>query len=625
MTDSVSPAAEPEPTTPAEGLLPAGKMLMLAVCVGLAAGVAEFRWVLAGIDLGFQVRLSAHYVWMIPAADVLFAVAATIALLGAGRWWPRARSPAVVAGVLVSLAAAELLLVVGQIHWVAIALLAVGLGVQSARMAGGRIARLLYRVAPAVAVILAVIVVLLGVRMTLGLRAHERAALAALPAPRDDARNVLLLILDTVRFKGIVDSAENVMPQLARYAGQGIYFERAIAPSPWTLPSHASMFTGYSPDQLSADWNSPLDATHPTLAEALARRGYVTAGFVANLLFATRATGLGRGFITYDDYPVSLGQILLSSSLGRWLAGNSALRKLVGHHELLNRKSAAGVTDAFLDWERRNGGRPFFAFVNFFEAHEPYFPPGYAGSMLWPGRRWTDFLHIANLPNGESAWIRNKWDLSPAEIEIHVSGYHRAVRDVDVQLGRLLDELARRGVLQNTLIIIAGDHGEQLGEHGLFEHNNSFYLPALHVPLVILPAGDSVQRARVARVVSLRDIPATVLDLLGESAVEFPGRSLAPLWRSPLDSPAAEVAEDTVLSYLTRGLVRQEWYPVNRGTKMYSLTTQTHHYILNGDGTEELYDWRSDPSESVNLSGRSDADSLLTRFRRTLGGLRNGR
>jgi arylsulfatase A-like enzyme len=330
---------------------------------------------------------------------------------------------------------------------------------------------------------------------------------------------------------------------------------------------------------------------------------------------------LGRGFITYDDYPVNLGQVLLSSSLGRWFAGNSTLRKLIGYHELLNRRSAQEVTDAFLEWERRNQGRPFFAFVNYFEAHEPYFPPGYAGSILWPGRRWTNFLHMADLPNGESAWVRNKWELSQAEIEIHAAAYRSAVSDVDEQLGRLLDELDRRGVLRNTVVVIAGDHGEQLGEHGLFEHNNSLYLPSLHVPLVILPAGEPVQQARVTRIASLRDIPATVLDLLGESQAELPGRSLARLWQSPYESAESEAEGDTAVSYLTQGYVRQEWYPVNRGSEMYSLTTRIHHYIRNGDGTEELYDWQTDPSESTDLSEQPYADSLLNRFRHTLNGL----
>jgi arylsulfatase A-like enzyme len=590
-------------------------MLLLAVTVGLAAGVAEFRWVSVAVGIGLRVRLSAHYVWMIPAADVLFAVASTLLLLAVARWWPRARTPRIVAGVLVSLAAVQLLLLLGPLHPAAAAALALGIGVQAARMAGGRIARWLYRIAPAATLLLALIVGFFGVRMTLTLRTEKRAALAALPIPRNDARNVLLLILDTVRANGL---DQDVAPHLTRYAERGVYFERAVAPSPWTLPSHASMFTGLWPHKLSASWYTPLDAEHTTLAEALAGQGYVTTAFVANLLFATSGTGLGRGFITYDDYPVNLGQVLLSSTLGRWLAANTTPRRLVGHHELLNRRSAAGITDAFLDWQQRNNGRPFFAFVNFFDAHEPYFPAGYRGSVLWPGRRWTSFGHMATLSTGESAFIRDKWNLSPEQTAIHASAYGDAIREVDEELGRLLDELDGRGVLRNTIVIIAGDHGEQLGEHGLFEHNNSLYLPSLHVPLVILPAEGLTEPVRVAQVVSLRDIPATVVDLLGDDANEFPGRSLAALWRAPEDGG---VAEDTAFAHLARGHVRQAWYPINRGSDMFSLTTSRYHYIRNGDGSEELYDWQNDPSELVDLGTQPDAAPILARFRHKLDGL----
>lgn len=593
-------------------------MLLLAVSVGLAAGVAEFRWVSVAVSLGLRVRLSAHYVWMIPTADVLFALASTLLLLAVARWWPRARTPRFVAGVLVGVAAMELLLLIGPLQRAAVIVLAMGIGVQAARMAGGRIARLLYRIAPAAALVLALIVGFFSVHMTLALRAEKRAGLAALPVPRRDAHNVLLLILDTVRAKGL---AGDVVPHLARYADRGVYFERAVATSPWTLPSHASMFTGLWPHKLSAGWYVPLDTTHTTLAEALAGRGYLTAGFVANLLFATRATGLGRGFIVYDDYPVNLGQVLLSSSLGRWLAGHVLLRKLVGYHELLNRRSAAEITDAFLDWQQRNQDRPFFAFVNFFDAHEPYFPRGYRGSVLWPGRRWTNFGHDATLSVGESALIRDKWKLSPEETEIHASAYRDAIRHVDAELGRLLDELDSRGVLRNTIVIIAGDHGEQLGEHGLFEHNNSLYLPALHVPLLILPAERLTQPVRVGQVVSLRDIPATVFDLLGDEPVKFPGRSLAAFWRASEDGDVAGVAGDTAFAHLAQGFVRQASYPINRGSDMFSLTTHRYHYIRNGDGSEELYDWQNDPSESVNLAAQPDADLVLARFRHKLDAL----
>jgi arylsulfatase A-like enzyme len=430
--------------------------------------------------------------------------------------------------------------------------------------------------------------------------------------------------LDTVRARGLelFGGSGPAAPQLARIAQGGVIFERALAPSPWTLPSHASMFTGHWAHELSAGWSEPLDGTYPTLAEELAKRGYVTVGFVGNTMFATSKTGLGRGFVHYDDLPARPGQVLLSSSLGRALAGSTALRRIIGYHDLPNRRTAEEITDAFLNWQRRDDGRPFFAFVNFFDAHEPYFPPGYSGSVLAPGPRWTGYTHSVGLVTGPSAWIGEKWELTPEEVQIHASGYWAAVRSADAQFGRLLAELDRRGVLENTIVIIAGDHGEQLGEHGLFEHINSLYLPALQVPLVILPPGGPAKPVRVAEVVSLRDIPATVLDLLGEPPEPFPGRSLAPLWRGALDAAGdgdtSAPAGEPAFAHLEQGLVRQPWYPVNSGSEMFSLTTRDYHYIRNGNGSEELYDWGRDSAESVNLAGRPAADSILAEFRSAL-------
>jgi arylsulfatase A-like enzyme len=136
----------------------------------------------------------------------------------------------------------------------------------------------------------------------------------------------------------------------------------------------------------------------------------------------------------------------------------------------------------------------------------------------------------------------------------------------------------------------------------------------LHVPLVIasprLPQG-----VRVPGPVSLVDLPATVVDLLGISAgAPFPGRSLL-----PLGVPAA--GGDTVLSELKRGLVRQGWYPIGKGPEMFSLVSADHHYIRNGDHSEELYDLRGDPEEARNLAADGMSQPLLARFRARLGAM----
>jgi arylsulfatase A-like enzyme len=176
--------------------------------------------------------------------------------------------------------------------------------------------------------------------------------------------------------------------------------------------------------------------------------------------------------------------------------------------------------------------------------------------------------------------------------------------------------MERRGALDNTIVIVASDHGEQLGEHGLYNHNNSLYLPLLHVPLLVLDPSQEPARRRVTEVVSLRDVAATVLDLVGVDAQAqgIGGRSLAPFWREGTEM-------DTVFAVLDRGAEQPEWYPVEWGPSIYSLTDSTHHYLFNGDGTEELYDHRVDPGELRNLARDPGREATLEGFRATLRGM----
>ena len=127
---------------------------------------------------------------------------------------------------------------------------------------------------------------------------------ASRPLPPGDPPNVLLITLDTVRADhlSLYGYGRPTSPVLERLARLGIRFDEARAPAPWTLPSHASMFTGRWHHELSVDWMTPLDKKYPTLAEYLGSRGYATAGFVANLFACSYDSGLSRGFTHYEDY-----------------------------------------------------------------------------------------------------------------------------------------------------------------------------------------------------------------------------------------------------------------------------------------------------------------------------------
>jgi len=449
---------------------------------------------------------------------------------------------------------------------------------------------------------------LLGAIGTRGvLWARERAALASDIAPPEGAPNVLLLILDTVRADdmALYGYERATTPEIENVAAAGVTFDRAIVTAPWTLPSHASMFTGLPAHKLSTDFDRMLDDAVPTLAEVLARRGYATGGFVANPTYASRASGLHRGFASYRDHEVSVEELIDNAFWPRRVVERG--RELLGRQGRLVRKTAEDVNREVLGWVPSDG-RPFFAFLNYFDAHEPYEPhPPFDTKFSKESPRF---------------WLMKGWQKrrSRQELQEIRDAYDGNIAYIDHHIGELLRALEERGLMRNTIVIISSDHGEHFGEHGgIMSHANSLYLPLLHVPLVIaypprVPAGRRVQEA-----VSLQDLSATVLDLVGGPPADtLPGTSLAAWWAHPVDSAATPPSHPpALLSSLTYNTFSSPIDPIQKG-EMQSIVQGTLHYIRNGDGSEELYDMRSDPRERVNMARGDSADSRLPELRRVM-------
>ncbi len=539
------------------------------------------------------VFITRDIVWRAPIANVMLYALTGAFMAIVLRRTSRAKALGLLAGVFVFGAVVGPLLQLPRLHPYAAMLLAAGIGVQAARLAKGRweVASLAIRATmPWVAVPCA----LLAGGFLIARDVRVSRLEAGLPPAGPHWPNVLFIVLDTVRADSVslYGYERNTTPRLEALARSGVRFDNAIAPAPWTLPSHAAMFSGRLPVDLSADWLRPLDRTHATLAEALQQRGYVTVGEVANLLYTTSATGLDRGFLTYADFPFSISTLMQQSWVVRPLAVE--LRRNLGEEDKMVRKSAAEVTDAFLGWLRNRSDRPFFAFLNYFDAHAPYLPPPPYDTLYGGGDPVVDLSR------------QREW--SPAEIQRALNSYEGAITFMDAQLGRLFDELKRQGIAENTLIIVTSDHGEQFGEHGLFGHANSLYRAVLHVPLVVsyppkVPAGVSV-----ATPVSLVDLASTVMDLVAanpDSHRPFPSRTLVTTWTGGESN-----AERPVFSEVSKGINTEEWLPFSRG-RMTSVVLKGWHYIRNGDGAEELYDLAHDPSEEANRASDSSAAAVL--------------
>jgi len=344
-------------------------ILLAAIALGLSSGVLEVailavrtRW------LKEPLLLSEQFVWMVPLVTLGFFVGMGVLLRIASWAIPERNASRLDVFSLAFLASWVPLLALPQLTTVphlqlpVTIVLAAGVATFAMRVVARRTRRdpvLWSRLiaAPAAAVIL------LAFSVNASRCLKERDALAHLAPARPDAPNVLLIVLDTVRAQSLslYGYPKGTTPQLQRLAAASVVFDVAVAPTPWTLPSHASMFTGHWPHELSVFvGGTPLDGTYPTLADVLRTHGYATAGFVANLIYGSSFHGLDRGFIRYEDYPISVGQAILSSSLGIRIASNNRLRYWLNYHHILNRKTAAEVNRDFSDMGSQSQWPTFF-------------------------------------------------------------------------------------------------------------------------------------------------------------------------------------------------------------------------------------------------------------------------
>ncbi|MDH3734778.1 MAG: sulfatase-like hydrolase/transferase [Gemmatimonadota bacterium] len=591
-------------------------VLIVAVALGFVVGFGE----VLGLGWRYFVRdvlthVSPHTAWMAPLGyAALFAVLSPIGIALRASF---GLAPMVFICVALGLIGWIALLPWG-LHPAAAIVLALGAAVQLARLSNRQSPRLT-RYARTVASALGLLVAILAAIVFWIYGSTERAAYAGRGQATAEAPNIILLVLDTVRARslGLHGGPEWVSPNIDALATSSVVFDNAIATSPWTLPSHASMFTGRWPHELSVGWSSPLDSAEPTLAEFLASRGYATAGFVANLSYTSRPFGLSRGFARYEDFPVTVGQTVLSTSLGRVLTTMDGLRAVLDNHELLNRKTARRINADFLDWLDGRPDGPFFAFLNYFDAHEPYEPPGPLRERVAPGYVRDNMGHRHNLLRGINARRLLKAEMPEGDIPLELALYEATINALDAEIGVLMGDLAVRGLLDNSVLILTSDHGEHMGEHGIFEHGQTLYEAAVHVPLIVRPPTGIDGGRRVPRPVSIRDIPATLIELTGGNSAAFPGASLAPTWSGDARVRQGAVVSPAV-SELARGNVEQPWYPIAAGLEMQSMQSGSLYYICNPDAAEELYDLEVDPAESNNLAGTPDGDRAILAFREVI-------
>jgi len=597
-------------------------VLAVAVCFGMVSGGAEvtthlFRRVVLNRILNF----GDNFVWMTPLADVVIFLLLGAFLLLLALAVPRLRRPGMVMAVFGAFGAFAPLLIAEQIHRAAALLLAVGLGVGLGRALASS-ADTVRRVALRLAPISVLLIVLLAGATHLARRAVERRAPANATSAPPGAPNILLLVLDTVRAwdVGWMGYWRPTTPRLVDWVARGAIFDRMMSTSPWTTPSHATMFTGQLPVDASAGWFTPLDKAHSTVAEVMRAAGYATAGFVGNYRYAGSATGLARGFERYLDYPVTITEAFRHAQLTGRILALPRVAAWLGSQRLMEAgNSAESVNRQFLEWVDTRGQRPFFAFINYFEGHAPYLPPA----------PWDSMFARA----GDHDRTARHWDaieqafgvgLFPREFleETH-DAYDGSIAYLDFQIDSMLTVLAGRGLLENTVVIITSDHGEQFGEHGLIQHGSSLFLPVLHVPLAIVAPNRVPGGVHVPYPATLRSIASTILAFAGVPNPGLPGTPLTGYLRGP----GLPVPLDTLFSAVDYDRLLPRWppnEPVLRGN-MRSVVLDSLHYILNGDGIEELFHLGRDSWETRNLAGLPEFRPGLEAHRAALKAIGRGK
>lgn len=357
--------------------------------------------------------------------------------------------------------------------------------------------------------------------------------------------NIILVTFDTTRADrlGAYGYKQGLTKAFDDFASRGVLFEQAYAPTPISLPSHTTMLTGLYPPEhdLRVNGSDQLAAEIPFLPEILKEHGYDTAAFIAAAPQLGSQFGLNRGFDTYNDDPAKL------STRTRPYGGA--------------RRDGEEVVDLALSWLKQRTDRPFFCWIHLYDAHGPY--DSYADVY-------------------QQRFAENPYD----------AGVAWEIRQFD----RVNAFLKDRNLDSNTLVVVAGDHGEGLEDHGELEHGMLVYNSTLHVPFVFTGPQFCQPGTRVANAVSLVDLMPTVLDILKIPAPKHvSGRSLL----SALQGQEIESRDCYAETEMP--------YSLNRWCPPRTVISDRWKYIQTT--RPELYDLEQDPGELTNLVDTADDES----------------
>ncbi len=378
--------------------------------------------------------------------------------------------------------------------------------------------------------------------------------------------NVVIITLDTVRADHLhcYGYGRDTSPNTDAFARTATLYERAVATAPWTVPTHASLFTGKFPFEHGAhafkvekdaeNNTNPLTMSQLTLAEVFWDEGYTTGAFVANDAYLGPRWQLNQGFEVYQ----------------------------------VSRVYSQELNEKIFGWLESARKRPFFLFVNYIDAHSPYNTkrqPGLDGVYAVDDEgELVDSLYNVVMPG--------TGDVPAVLVRQVIDQYDTAVRNLDESVGALFDRLKLLRVYDNTIIVLTSDHGEYFGEHYLVEHSKDVYEEATEVPLVVKNAGQEAG-AVVEAMVSLADVPYMIFS-------QFEGEK----WAEHLTAFPAVPGTHEIISEIYYTRVKDLFDP-RWGHRFDRVRTAVYDwpykYIFSSDGKHELFNLETDRGESSNL------------------------
>ena len=428
------------------------------------------------------------------------------------------------------------------------------------------------------------------------------------------APNVLLIVLDTARRDAIepYGAPAGTSPTIEQLARRGHALPRAYSTASWTLPSHASIFTGLLPRQLGLcqpPGGTPQGAREPlernrdrVLAEVLSLAGYATHGWSTNL-WASAHAGFDIGFDSLEY--VASGR---EDRLNALLAGGLRAQLAWAREGLRSRSDdgALAIGSALRRSIDEWSGTPTFWFVNLSECHSPYLPP----------RPWNEFDPLDRV----RAALEAKRYLNFESICLYAAGgleipdeafermrvlYRSAISYMDSWIAGVLESLDRRGILEDTLVIVTSDHGENFGEGGLIAHGFSVDERLIGVPLVMAGPG----AVRSDEVFSLASLPGVVADAAGLSDHPWSMPSLPAGVAIAQYDPMADAEHERVRAFASKFGLSEEG--ISRICASYTCATDGHTKLVVRDGSEFVYDLTDDPGETRPIASVNGGASGL--------------